>query len=408
MSNQVKINRQKTLIIFSFYLFIFSSFFSNYLNIKLFDYVDELIGITLILYFILSCLLRHKIVIYKNLYVYINSLTVVIFIGLISNYIYKIQPWEAVLLDLVAFLKFFLCFLGYYVVLYNVKICDMERKIVFHIKLITKILFLLSIIDMIFHVFSNEVRWGRPVLTLFYGHSTTFGDICIFLLILFLTFRGNMRRSNFYIIGLVVCSIFTMRLKIIASVFTVLAIYIFVIIHKKKINISKLLILAMLAIVIASNQIILYFSPSSTDTARSALLNTSFIVAKDYFPIGSGFGTYASSASEKFYSSLYYKYNLNRIYGLHGENTTFISDIFWPALIAQIGVIGTIVYIYMLIKLFFQIQKVYEKNLRKYFCVVSIYIYMIISTLSTSAYLSATGVMMSFGLALILSSNDKE
>ncbi|WP_300914921.1 hypothetical protein [Bacteroides acidifaciens] len=69
----------------------------------------------------------------------------------------------------------------------------------------------------------------------------------------------------------------------------------------------------------------------------------------DYFPCGSGLGTFATDASGKYYSPLYYIYDLDKVYGLspdnYGTDDDFFSDTFYPVLIAEFGLLGIISFI---------------------------------------------------------------
>lgn len=73
--------------------------------------------------------------------------------------------------------------------------------------------------------------------------------------------------------------------------------------------------------------------------ARPALYYTAWEILKDYFPFGSGFGTFASHASGVYYSRLYYDYGIFNIYGLQSDGYNFVSDTYFPVL-AQFGVVG--------------------------------------------------------------------
>lgn len=76
----------------------------------------------------------------------------------------------------------------------------------------------------------------------------------------------------------------------------------------------------------------------------------SFRIANDNFPFGSGFGTFASLPSiYNGYSELYYIYGVDKI----GSNSYFdvqngshtLFDTFWPHILAELGYIGSILYI---------------------------------------------------------------
>ena len=58
---------------------------------------------------------------------------------------------------------------------------------------------------------------------------------------------------------------------------------------------------------------------------------------KDYIPFGSGLGSFGTAAAAKEYSPLYYKYQLDNVWGLNPENPMFLADAFYPTL-AEFGV----------------------------------------------------------------------
>lgn len=93
------------------------------------------------------------------------------------------------------------------------------------------------------------------------------------------------------------------------------------------------------------------------DSARYQLLTKSFEIAKDHFPLGSGFGTFASYYSGVRYSPLYKIYGLSTVNGLSMSNRSFMSDSFWPMILGQTGWLGCIAYIVALAMLFMEIQK---------------------------------------------------
>jgi hypothetical protein len=73
--------------------------------------------------------------------------------------------------------------------------------------------------------------------------------------------------------------------------------------------------------------------------ARFALYYITPDILRDYFPLGSGFASFATHSSGVYYSDIYSHYGLDGVYGITKSNPNFISDTFYPAL-AQFGVIG--------------------------------------------------------------------
>lgn len=74
------------------------------------------------------------------------------------------------------------------------------------------------------------------------------------------------------------------------------------------------------------------------DLARPMTYKTGLKILWDYFPFGSGMGSFACNGAKVYYSPLYYKYGLNGIWGL-GVVGAFICDAYYPSL-AQFGIVG--------------------------------------------------------------------
>lgn len=77
------------------------------------------------------------------------------------------------------------------------------------------------------------------------------------------------------------------------------------------------------------------------ESTRKALYVTSAEIAGDYFPIGSGAGTYASAPSRSlYYSPLYLEYGIGHLRGASEEFSSFLMDVGWPKFIGEAGWIG--------------------------------------------------------------------
>ncbi|MFW6009459.1 MAG: hypothetical protein ACOCP8_09375 [archaeon] len=170
--------------------------------------------------------------------------------------------------------------------------------------------------------------------------------------------------------------------------------YIFFIKGFKKLKLKYLIIAVIISALTAYRQIKLYFFV--LDGARKLLTITSLIIAKDHFPFGTGFGTYASHISGEYYSVLYSMYGLNNIYGLTKNNIMFISDTFWPMVIAQFGFLGFILVCIVMVLLFLDIWK--KKKLDKYnfWASLILFVFMIILSTSNSSFVNPQAVTIFF------------
>ena len=78
---------------------------------------------------------------------------------------------------------------------------------------------------------------------------------------------------------------------------------------------------------------------------------------QEYFPYGTGFGTFGSSTAATNYSQLYYILEFNTVTGMQPTNTKYLNDTFWPMIFTQLGLIGMIPYILLLIIIFYDIYR---------------------------------------------------
>lgn len=75
------------------------------------------------------------------------------------------------------------------------------------------------------------------------------------------------------------------------------------------------------------------------ELARPMTYKTSLRILWDYLPFGSGMGSFACNGAWQHYSPLYFKYNLDGIWGLSPNAGGFICDAYYPTL-AQFGIVG--------------------------------------------------------------------
>lgn len=76
------------------------------------------------------------------------------------------------------------------------------------------------------------------------------------------------------------------------------------------------------------------------ENARVQIYEGSIALAKQYFPLGSGLGTYGGAGAEKFDQSQYMRLGFARYWWFGKEN--FLMDTYWPNSIAETGVLGAL------------------------------------------------------------------
>lgn len=137
--------------------------------------------------------------------------------------------------------------------------------------------------------------------------------------------------------------------------------------------------------------------------ARPASYKTAFgKIIWDYFPFGSGLGSFATAAVAKEYSPLYYKYELNEIWGMTPDYTGFVADCFYPSL-AEYGVVGIFLFCVFWRRRLLEIKHIEDMN--HYKMALMTILALAIDSTSNTAYLSGCGMGLFMTLAICLNSN---
>ncbi|MCG7424311.1 hypothetical protein [Kocuria rhizophila] len=87
-------------------------------------------------------------------------------------------------------------------------------------------------------------------------------------------------------------------------------------------------------------------------TARTLMTIDSVKLAAAAFPLGVGFGRFGSAVASSTYSPLYVDLGYQRVYGMgEGARGGFLTDTFWPSVLAETGALGMLCYVTALVLL---------------------------------------------------------
>ncbi|MBQ8230756.1 MAG: hypothetical protein IJZ34_02315 [Lachnospiraceae bacterium] len=323
-------------------------------------------------------------------------------LGLLSNLQNDFQEsvfW--IFIDFYTCIKFSLCYLGIRQYLYdyesNKKILNKLYKFA---KSYTIILFLLSMVNIVLPIFPKaDFRYFMYSIRLFYPHPTYLAISAIFCVCVIIaknSYNENKKDILLIVLGLLVAAM-TLRSKAIAGALCILLFYIYFVALKLKNKVVIGLSAFGIAFYIGYDQLVFYFGGNSKynlNFIRERLLIDSFSIAKAYFPLGSGFGTFASNVAAEHWSKLYNIYNYSY--------NAFLSDSFWPIIIAQCGWIGCILFILILanyLKIVLNLQKV---SIYLMWAGISILIYEIICSVGESAFFNPAVCPMFLILGIII------
>ena len=395
--------------IFSFFIFIILNLllFQPFIQEKIYfiKYLDELVAGMAFLYLIFS--LKNNAITKSEAKILI-SLCLLLLIGTLGTVINRYQTqFNAIFIDVFNLSKFIIAILGlnrFFKIKNVANILNLQLNAQ---KIIIIITFIFMIINFLIGLegMTYEIRYGIRAFQFIYGHAGALNVITTFQVcfLLYEMIKNKQKKHNyiyFFLCELILIS--TLRTR--AFVFAVLAFIVYFYFVKKG-NLSRkkflYIIISIVAIFfIASSQLNKYFNDENR-TPRNDLLNGSLVLMKDYFPIGTGFATYGSYAASKYYSPIYYTFGFQKYYGMSKSDNQFLTDNFWPMILGEFGILGFLIYIYMLYLCFKYLSR-YCTNEEKKAILILIFITMIFNSTVSSAFVHYTSITYAFILTYLI------
>ena len=399
-----KYDRLKNIIlVIMFYILIFQNALENYF--KAFGILDEAISLILLLYGIYMIIFNSKKVKIDKHNVQIIICSIVIgAIGLTGNMIYKYQETIPLIKDGIALFKGIITYICVPMFFMNLKVSDYLEIINKHLKIISVSVLILVLGNFIFDIFPHyEIRFGIKSQQIFFSHPTYLASFSALLVGLLSVNLKKHKENKIYIFISLIILTTTLRFKAIAFIPIYMYMFYIVIIKERKLQIKDIVILCILGGIFAATQIREYVQ--NPDWARSALSITSLKIGRDHFPIGTGFGTYASWVSGESYSKIYDIYGLNKVWGLSSDFYWFVADTFWPMIIGQFGFIGLAIYTFIIYKIYRNIKN--NDNLYYYFGQILLLLYLLVLSVAEASFSGPIVVIYMVFIGLLGKDRDK-
>lgn len=303
-----------------------------------------------------------------------------------------------------------------YIISYNYKFSDSQI-----ISYIDKITILISFIALIYYIETFIFNVSTIGYSAIIGSNLFmlgfFASICNQGVILALTsYKITKRKSPLRIALFLSLSILlTMQFKAIAGLMLIWFFYIFINAKNKVLAVLGIMLAAIVAIIIMLN--IPAFSKklshynnlylvANEGIARVELYRTAFEIAGDCFPLGTGQGTYGSIPVNLVGSEVYADYGIDKVWGLgEDDEVDFKMDTHWSAILGEMGLLGTILY---LILLFYPIKAIRKKyrcipNGRYYYFLIATSILVLTMESITLTLINQFGFMVIYtGLSAII------
>lgn len=268
----------------------------------------------------------------------------------------------------------------------------------------------------------KQKKWmlGTMVLTLFswiayhpesiesaHAEFPVLGQLAICTGMAWYLLTEDTKRNRYIALALVLTGMFAPKFKFMGELVCFIAFVFFV---KKQLNFKSpktvffavVLVVAVLGVTWTRFDAYYVTGLDNEAMARPMSYKTSLQILWDYFPFGPGMGSFACNGAWKFYSPLYFEYNLTSIWGLSPEMGFFICDAYYPTL-AQFGIVGVFFFCWFWKRRLVAFNQIVD--MRYYRVAMLTFCCLAIEQTADSSWLSGKGMGYCMLIALCLNAN---
>ena len=360
------------------------------------SYVDEMLTAILVVLVILNVIsTKHFRV---NRFDCLTGLAIAIYAvtTMMASYLYRYQSLKMSLSAAFLGLKWFAVFYGVKY-LYNKN--QFHKYINIPHKILHLIIIALGFIENIYYINNleglfNERKYSNLLMPIFLcGISVT--------MIAFLFIDWNNTKIEWICLFLMIENlVFSTKAKGYGAACLAVAIFIWVVKFRHKIRFRHIIAMGAVIVAVAWKKIYFYYIWGTRNGySRSVLTTTGFQILKDFFPLGTGWGTFGSNYASKNYSPIYHIYGL----AAHPElginsGVEFSMDSYLATVMGESGFIGLCMIITFIISAFVVINKLYISNINLYAAGMLCISYLVITFVEESGF--ANPALM--GLAIVM------
>lgn len=295
----------------------------------------------------------------------------------------------AVVKDLVLCGKFFAVFLCGKLLFLTADREEMFRRLRRMTRLLVTVIFLCGILSLFVNIgMGDQVRYGlrsyRFLFThymfLVYAEAVMTSVLC----------TGKDEDNRIYIGMALGTMLLTLRTK--AVVFCIIFLVFFLVERLgKEIKLRYYVLAGVAGIAVAWGKITEYLSWGFTYNMRNGLYLAGARLAAEYFPLGVGFAGFGSNLSYEYNTQIYYDLGLNTYQGFD-RGAPVVSDVFWPYIYGEFGVIGFLLYVGMLVMIFFSLREELREQQELMRGANCIFAYLLVASMAEAVFTNSTGV----------------
>lgn len=396
-----KITVSQILIDVFFLIVIFSPVFSFFFGF--FNYIDEIIAAVAFAIFIKKLLEK------KNDPIVFVFMFIILLFGLFGNILFSYQSSAlSIGLDFFNTVRFFIVLLTSSCIFTSDEI---EKGLKFCIKVLKIFLLFLLICLILAELkflpsFLGESRYSFSSFNFVFENSGFLNYFLYSASLILLVDLFKTKRTSF-IWYLIISILFISTLKTRGFIFGLLYFAICFVFRYMNFEFKKykyfLIFIGVVFLVVISYQTFAGYFLKNTNTPRSLLVRNGFISFFEHLPLGTGFATYGTAQSSKSYSLLYYNLGMDTIWGfIPGDTEAYlVSDNFWPSIICQLGLLGTISFLAFVI---YSLHVFWKTSCKCYLMKISFFYVitiLLVSSTATASFYTNYAVFLGFFLSLM-------
>lgn len=261
----------------------------------------------------------------------------------------------------------------------------------------------------------NYILWGMYAtitLYLLFGsrrsEDVVIGQLCLNCALMYYLFKPQNRKNTIICLLIATLGLLSSKSKYYGEYVVFIAIF-YILKERLKVNSLKtgtyVALLSIAVIYLTWTKFNAYYIEGfDSDTrayrmARPETYKAAMIIFKEYFPFGSGLGTFSTNAAAEYYSPLYYKYGLSDVWGLTPENPMFLADTYYPGL-AEYGIVGVFLFLWFWKRRLWAIQKL---PLKYYKVGAMAFMALALESVADTSYLSGKGMGYFMLLGIVMS-----
>lgn len=370
--------------------------------IPLFNYFDEGIAVASAIIYLLKFFKYGKLK--KNDLYMVLLLFALIVVGVLGNTKSGLASNNrAIVEDIISFTK--ICFV--YLVFSQLRLKDNTRArlrnyVYIFCSHLAIVMFVCALITQVYNFgMGHDPRHGLLSFRFIFENAPALNAFFYFLMPLFscTIYHKGMFRKNATIVALMLSITWFLTLRSRAMAFSIIYMIVYLFIFNKpkyveSISIKKRYVLCGgVAVILLGWDAFLKYFVNNEREVRFIMSRMCIVLTRKFFPIGSGFATFGTEASRKYYSDTYSMLGISNVWGISQDTgARFILDQFWFGVVGQFGLPGLLIIGIIVFLIYKNLWKISKSNKGFQLATITFIFTTLIGSISAATYINAYAI----------------